>query len=222
MSNDYANKKWFWAFAFWFAFPIIQIFTTSISQNITIIMFISSAIIIWLSVTVQNLIIIKPNFKQLFKLTVSPLKLFLYFLTGFLYNFIVTTSISLVEKFFSRTVSEQNLVDTFLDLAMFEKIFFVIIVISIVPIAEELIYRNFILNWLKQLFSNHYISSLVCGLWFGLSHYLFDPSAPIVIIPISILGFLASYITIKHKSLVPSIMLHAGFNSFVVMLLLLK
>lgn len=219
LNND---KKWVWALSFWFGYPIVQALGVNINKNITFVLFFSTLVTIWAAAGIQNLVIGQPKFTEVVYKKLPSMKLVSFFIFGIMFNVIVLMGIYLFETIFSSSLTQQGVVLDFLKLSVVEKSFFIIFVSFFVPFAEEIIYRHFILRWLRSLFSNINIVLLANGLWFGLSHYLFDLSAPIVILPLTVFGMIASKLAIKHDSILPSVLFHCGFNLTAAILLFLQ
>lgn len=82
-------------------------------------------------------------------------------------------------------------------------LFFVIITVSVVPsICEEVLFRGYILNSLRQKMKPLLVI-LLTGLIFGAYHF-----QPINLIPLSILGFYFAYSVYVTNSIIPAVIMH--------------
>ena len=79
--------------------------------------------------------------------------------------------------------------------------------IVVAPFVEELVFRGFIFEGLKQRYSWQKAALISSGL-FALLH-----SQPLAILPLFILGFIFAYLYHRSKSIWPGILLHVSSNA---------
>lgn len=78
----------------------------------------------------------------------------------------------------------------------------------VAPIAEELLFRGTLLP-ASRAFERRWIAIGLNGILFGAIHM-----SPLSIIPLSLLGAFLADITLRTRSLLPAILVHASMNTF--------
>jgi len=104
------------------------------------------------------------------------------------------------------------------DKSLTDPIFLILVYISlaiIAPISEELIFRGLILDYLRKNYGD-WPSIVISAILFGLLHFL-----PSYIAVATYGGLIYGWLRIKTGSLLPSILCHALWNSFVFVVLYL-
>ncbi|UQS83856.1 CPBP family intramembrane glutamic endopeptidase [Bombilactobacillus thymidiniphilus] len=84
---------------------------------------------------------------------------------------------------------------------------FVIYVVFIAPISEEILFRGLFINW---FFADHlYLGTVCSSLLFGILH---TSSDPIYFLSKCLLGFVLSLVYLRTKNIKASILVHFGNN----------
>ncbi|MCQ2979417.1 MAG: CPBP family intramembrane metalloprotease [Clostridia bacterium] len=102
----------------------------------------------------------------------------------------------------------------------FDRLFFYIAIWGLMAINEELLFRGLLIKQLEKV--SDLFAVIVCGLVFGLMHYLnlisvFDMvTTTCQVIYAGSLGILFSVIVVKGKSILPGIYTHVAFNCLVI------
>lgn len=78
----------------------------------------------------------------------------------------------------------------------------------VAPISEELMFRGAILP-ASRAWERRWVAICVNGLLFGALHM-----SPLSIVPLSLLGALLADLTLRTRSLLPAILVHASMNTF--------
>lgn len=92
--------------------------------------------------------------------------------------------------------------------------FALVLIAIIAPLAEELIFRGLLLDWLKQKI-NVWAAALILSVIFSLLHNNGFKLGAVGALAFSVrmaLGFVSSAFVIRYRSLRPSFVLHATFN----------
>lgn len=134
-------------------------------------------------------------------------------------------------KFFGREVKEQSLVESFRSLGPLAFVGFAAITVIAAPIAEELAFRHVFYRFVR-VFLYRKEAAVVVSLVFALFHVqlaaLFRTKPfpwemlVIPVIPLFILALFLQWQYEKSKSIIPSMLIHAGFNLINVLLLMLS
>jgi CAAX protease family protein len=92
-------------------------------------------------------------------------------------------------------------------------VLFAVIVVTVAPVAEELLFRGALLRALQRRMTPAW-AAFVCALAFAAVHPLLSPSiGSVIAIPgLFALGLLSAALAIRTGNLSASILLHAGFN----------
>jgi CAAX protease family protein len=112
--------------------------------------------------------------------------------------------------------SSQEVVRTFQRAHGLDTTFFVIAVLTIAPIGEELLFRGALLRALVRRTSPA-VAIWVAALAFALVHVVLDPGAGFTVPALLLLGLLSGYEAWRTGDLSRSILLHAGFNLLAVL-----
>ncbi len=107
--------------------------------------------------------------------------------------------------------SSQEVVRTFQRAHGLDTTFFVIAVLAVAPIGEELLFRGVLLRALLRRTSPP-TAIWVAALAFALVHVVLDPGAGFAVPALLLLGLLSGYEAWRTGDLSRSILLHAGFN----------
>jgi CAAX protease family protein len=94
-------------------------------------------------------------------------------------------------------------------------ILFAFAVIIVAPLVEEIVFRRIIFSWLTQ-YTSKWIAIILTAALFAIVHDSYAQFAALFMLGI---GFQLIYL--KFNSLIPAIIMHAGFNSISAILLLL-
>jgi membrane protease YdiL (CAAX protease family) len=79
-------------------------------------------------------------------------------------------------------------------------------VVVVAPIAEETFFRGFVYGWMRRHL-NVPLAAVLSGLFFGAVH-----GEPVILLPLAILGALLALLYEYSGSLIPGVIVHAGFN----------
>ncbi len=82
--------------------------------------------------------------------------------------------------------------------------------VLLAPIAEELFFRGFLVNWITDLTKISWIGIIVSGLVFGMLH--FGYSSVVEVVGASMIGILLGVVFRSSGSLVPCIAIHMIYN----------
>jgi membrane protease YdiL (CAAX protease family) len=107
--------------------------------------------------------------------------------------------------------SSQEVVRTFQRAHGLDTTFFVLAVLVVAPVGEELLFRGVLLRALLRRTSPP-TAIFVAALAFALVHVALDPGAGFAVPALLLLGLLSGYEAWRTGDLSRSILLHAGFN----------
>jgi membrane protease YdiL (CAAX protease family) len=107
--------------------------------------------------------------------------------------------------------SSQEVVRTFQRAHGLDTTFFVLAVLLVAPVGEELLFRGVLLRALLRRTSPA-TAIWVAALAFALVHVILDPGAGFAVPALLLLGLLSGYEAWRTGDLSRSILLHAGFN----------
>ncbi len=99
------------------------------------------------------------------------------------------------------------------------KVLGAVAVVVAAPVAEELLFRGLLLRGLLRRFGS-VTAVLVSGAVFALVHLL-DPNTLTLLAPLALVGVVSGIRAVRTGELSQSILLHAGFNCFTAVVLLL-
>ena len=143
----------------------------------------------------------------------------------------VQTGLTYLLKAFGREPKEQSVVEFFRTLKPLAFFGFALITVIAAPITEELAFRHIFYRFVR-IFLYKKEAAVVVSLVFALFHVPFTPPADgapfpwkmfvIPVIPLFILALFLQRQYEKSKSIIPSVMIHAGFNLISVLLLTLQ
>ncbi len=177
--------------------------TSSISPAITLLSYLTAN----LAVFFFGLKFIEVNPKQLFKTqNLTVLKVIQYILIAFCLQY----AVGLIISFTQSVMSEADIYGTAQSLTTYYSPKYAVLSIIysclVAPVTEELLYRGFILKSFSRV-SQHF-GIIISALFFGLSH---GNIAQFILA--FIMGIFMGYITIKHNSVLPSIIIHVAVNT---------
>jgi len=111
------------------------------------------------------------------------------------------------------TSQRQSVVDELQDASGAKLAVFVIAVLILAPVFEELVFRGMLLRSLRPLMSDNW-AIIVSACAFGAVHFLGgNPLGTLIALPALIgLGAISAYLAIRSGDLSRSILLHVGFN----------
>jgi uncharacterized protein len=112
--------------------------------------------------------------------------------------------------------SSQEVVRTFQRAHGLDTTFFIVAVLVVAPIGEELLFRGALLRALLRRTSPA-TAIFVAALAFALVHVVLDPGAGYAVPALLFLGLLSGYEAWRTGDLSRSILLHAGFNLLAVL-----
>jgi uncharacterized protein len=116
--------------------------------------------------------------------------------------------------------STQEVVRTFEDTAnVAEQVLFVVGVVVVAPIGEELLFRGAVLRGLMRRTTPE-IAVLLSAFVFALVHLAGDPGTGYYVPALFLLGLVSGWRAARTGSLSQSIFLHCGFNLFAAALIL--
>jgi membrane protease YdiL (CAAX protease family) len=107
--------------------------------------------------------------------------------------------------------TSQDVARTFEDAAGVEQVLFALSVVTIAPVAEELLFRGALLRALLRR-TNPPVAIFVSALVFSLVHVAGDPGTGYYVSAFLLLGLVSGWRAWKTGSLSQSVALHAGFN----------
>jgi membrane protease YdiL (CAAX protease family) len=81
----------------------------------------------------------------------------------------------------------------------------------VMPFAEEVVYRGLLLPALARNM-RPWIANLCQALLFGAAHFMHAPSQWPLLFPLAAVGWCAGWLYHRTGSLVPAVVLHAGYN----------
>ena len=116
--------------------------------------------------------------------------------------------------------SSQDVVRVFQRAHGAQTVLFVVAVLVIAPVGEELLFRGALLRALMRR-TNPATAVAVSGLVFALVHVALDPGAGFAVPALFLLGLLSGHRALRTGNLSQSILLHAGFNLLAVLQILL-
>ena len=134
--------------------------------------------------------------------------------------------LSYLLKAFGHEVKEQAVVEQFRSLKPLAFFGFALITVVAAPIAEELAFRHIFYRFVR-VFLYRKEAAVVVSLVFALFHVPFGgafrwESLVVPVIPLFILALFFQQQYEKSKSIIPSMLLHMGFNLITVFLLVLQ
>jgi membrane protease YdiL (CAAX protease family) len=98
-------------------------------------------------------------------------------------------------------------------------VFMMLVVVP--PIFEEIVFRGFLYNTLKQ-YGGQVVSAICVSVLFGLAHLEYDNLNWIAVVDTLIFSFFLIYISQKHKSLYSAMLLHAIKNGIAFYVLFIR
>lgn len=225
MKNELKPKldAFFFALFMWFSYLLGLSVAYSLTKNSFVVSLIGTIfVLIAAFVKERNNFITFFSFKdnEFLKKIKVLYKILFVIILGITYQFIVQGFIQLVQIVSSNKVTQQGVIEDYINLNLFSKILFAIVVSVLVPMAEEIIFRKYLLDFLKMVSSNYFIVSISNGIIFALAHFLLDRKAPIVLLPLTIFGFISCYLVKKTDSIFYSLLFHLGFNIVAALILL--
>jgi len=115
--------------------------------------------------------------------------------------------------------SSQDVVRLFQHSHGVDSALFVVAVLAIAPVGEELLFRGALLRGLLRR-TNPAAAVWISALVFALVHVVLDPGAGFAVPALLLLGLVSGYRALRTGTLSQSILLHAGFNFLAVLQIL--
>jgi len=177
----------------------------------------------------------KYTMKEKFGLTFEKGYSMQFFLPIFVLTMVVTFGVQIglnaLLKHFGHEPKEQSMVEFFRTLKPLAFVCFSMITVIVAPIAEELAFRHIFYRFVR-VFLYKKEAAVVISLLFALIHVPFAKPAEgapfpweIFVIPVVPLFILALFLQREYehsRSIIPSVLMHAGFNLISVILLALQ
>lgn len=88
------------------------------------------------------------------------------------------------------------------------------LIIFLAVLVEEIIFRGIIQQLFQKYFTNYWSPILLSSLLFSLSHFQFfqEPNGIIFFLDTFVFSVLLGFVFIRNRSIVPTIMIHFGWN----------
>lgn len=141
----------------------------------------------------------------------APIEAVFMFMTGMAAGALGTLVTNAVNSLIDRLFGTGEIEDVFTGMEpknMSQFMIFAFCICVIAPVAEEIMFRDFLLKPLRAYGDT--TAAIITGLIFGLYHGNFDQFAYA-----SLLGFFYSVIAIRFNSIIPTILLHSANNIIV-------
>ncbi len=143
-----------------------------------------------------------------------------WFVIGFVVSAVAGVALTPIVDAGHLSDSSQEVVHLFQKASGANVALFVVAVLVVAPVGEELLFRGVLLRALLRRTDPPQAIG-VSGLAFALVHVALDPGAGFAIPALFFLGLLSGYRAVRRGDLSQSILLHAGFNLLAVLQILL-
>ena len=153
------------------------------------------------------------------------------FVLAILVTFGAQAGLSFLLKAFGREAKEQSMLEFFRTLKPLAFVVFALITVVVAPIAEELAFRHIFYRFVR-VFLYRKEAAVAVSLVFALFHVPFARQAEgapfpweilvVPVIPLFLLALFLQWEYEKSKSVIPSTLIHMGFNLISVFLLALQ
>jgi membrane protease YdiL (CAAX protease family) len=150
---------------------------------------------------------------------VVHLRHWFWFIVGFLLAAATGVALAPIIDAGHLTNSSQDVVRVFQHAHGAERALFVLAVLVVAPIGEELLFRGALLRGLLRR-TTPATAVWISALAFALVHVALDPGAGFAVPALLALGLLSGYRALRTGDLSESILLHAGFNLLAVLQIL--
>jgi membrane protease YdiL (CAAX protease family) len=143
-----------------------------------------------------------------------------WFFVGFIVSAVAGVLLTPIIRAGHLTNSSQEVVHLFQKASGANEVVFVVAVLVVAPVGEELLFRGVLLRSLLRR-TDPPLAVGISALAFALVHVALDPGAGFAVPALFFLGLLSGYRALERGDLSQSILLHAGFNLLAVLQILL-